>query len=93
MLSFVYLAHDAHDAHGAPDSVCRDLRKGGNTIVEAFSVHEAVWLCTQHHVSTVIVSASFDDRQLHDLRQRYVTIKLKHDTRSSDVLGQMAAAS
>jgi hypothetical protein len=30
---------------------------------------------------------------LHDLRQRYVTIKLKHDTRSSDVLGQLAAAS
>ena len=88
LLSFVYLA----DANGAPDSVCRDLRNGGNSVIEAGSVHEAVWLCTQHHVSTVLVSSTFDDRQLHELRQRYVTIKLKYDSRSSDVLGQLAKA-
>jgi hypothetical protein len=90
LLSFVYLAHDAH---GAPDSVCRDLRSGGNSVIEASSVHEALWLCAQHYLSTVIVSATFDDHQLHELRQRYVTIKLKHDTRSSDVLGELARAS
>jgi hypothetical protein len=90
LLSVVYLAHDAH---GAPDSFCRDLRNGGNRVIEAFSVHEALWLCTQHYLSTVIVSATFGDHQLHELRQRYVTIKLKHDTRSSDVLGELAHAS
>lgn len=88
MLSFVYLA----PAHGAPDLVCRDLRNGGNSVIEASSVPEAVWLCTQHHISTVLVSAGFDDRQLHELRQRYVTIKLKYDSRSSDVLGALAKA-
>jgi len=90
LLSFVYLTHDAH---GAPDSLCRDLRNSGNRVIEASSVHEALWLCTQHYLSTVIVSATFDDHQLHELRQRYVIIKIKHDTCSSDVLGELAKAS
>lgn len=90
LLSFVYLAHDAHHAL---DTVCRDLRNGGNSVIEASSVHEALWLCAQHYVSTVLVSATFNDRQLHELRQRYVTIKLKYDTRSSDVLSELARAS
>lgn len=90
MLSLVYLAHGSL---GASDPVCRDLRQGGNTIVEAFSVHEALWLCSQHHISTVVISAEFDDHQLHELSQRYVTIQLKFDASSRDVLGKLAAAS
>ena len=90
MLSLVYLADGSL---GGLDPLCHDLRQSGNTIVEASSVHEALWLCSQHHISTIIISAGFDDHQLHELSQRYVTVKLKFDASSRDVLGELAAAS
>ena len=87
MISLVYLTDDA------TDSLCRDLRDAGHFVFPASSVHEALWLGSQNRASVVIVRAGLNDPQISELKRRYKTLRLRFDTRSEDVLGQLAKAS
>jgi hypothetical protein len=49
-------------------------------ICEAFSVSEAIWLCTQHHIGIVIVAHDFKDPEKLELRKRFVVFNLKPTT-------------
>lgn len=86
LLSVVYLTDDL------ADPLCRKLREAGHLVSEAFSVDEALWLCSQYRASIVVISAKFRDPKLFELQQRYSTIKLVVDT-LEDTLAELAKAS
>ena len=52
----------------------------GYHICEAFSVSEAVWLCTQHHIGIIVVAHDFKDPERVELRKRFVVFDLKSNT-------------
>jgi hypothetical protein len=87
LVSLVYLTDDA------TDPLCRDLRDAGHLVVPASNVHEALWLGIQNRASVVLIRAGFTDPQISELKERYKTVRLRFDTRSEDVLGQLAKAS
>jgi hypothetical protein len=52
----------------------------GYHIYEAFSVSEAVWLCTQHHIGIIVVAHDLEDPEKVELRKRFVVFNLKPNT-------------
>ena len=85
MVSLVYLTDDA------TDPLCGDLRDAGHTVIPASNVHEALWLGCQNRASVILIRAGFSDPQLSELKERYKTVRLRFDTRSEDILNQLAS--
>jgi ABC-type nitrate/sulfonate/bicarbonate transport system ATPase subunit len=52
----------------------------GYHVCEAFSVSEAVWLCTQNHIGIIVVAHDFEDPEKVELRKRFVVFNLKPST-------------
>jgi hypothetical protein len=50
--------------------LCQELRCAGYYVVEASSVFEALWLCTQYHSAVVLVEAEYEDPELGELSRR-----------------------
>jgi len=86
LVSLVYLTDDA------TDSLCSDLRDAGHMVIPASNVHEALWLGSQNRASVVLIRAGFSDPQISELKDRYRTVRLRFDTRSEDILRQLAKA-
>jgi len=71
MLSIVYLSSTPSEA------LCWDRCLGEYQIFEAFTIAEAIWLCTQCCTSFLVISAGFQDcAELSQLEQQYSTIRL-----------------
>lgn len=84
MTSFVYLRNEA--SH----SLANEILLLGSHIEEAFSISEAVWLCTQHHIGIVVVAYNFEDPESLELRQRFLVVDMKPDTTARELLLQLA---
>jgi ABC-type nitrate/sulfonate/bicarbonate transport system ATPase subunit len=73
MISFVCLRNESSRSPVEPFG-------SGYHIYEAFTVSEAVWLCTKHHIGVVIVAHDFKDPERVELRKRFVVFNLKPNT-------------
>jgi hypothetical protein len=81
MISVVYLTATS-DEPG-----CRDLSVLECQVLEAFSIAEAIWLCTQRCASVVVISSSFEDQpELSQLEQHFATIRLGRASSPKDYL-------
>ena len=87
MVSLVYLAARASE------EACCELRRAGYQVTEAFSVPEALWLCSQHYAETVVISAEFTDSAVIEVYRRYYTVQLKTDAHPQDIFTELPAAS
>lgn len=83
MISFVYLRTEASR------SLAGEIPLLGSHIQEAFSVSEAVWLCTQHHLGIIVVAENFEETETRQLRERFVIVTLKPDTTVSELLWKL----
>jgi hypothetical protein len=83
MQSFVYLR----------DELSRPLTSAffvpGYHFQEAFSVSEAVWICTQQHLGIVIIADNFQDSETEQLERRYISRRLKPETTAEELLGEL----
>ncbi|HEY5030004.1 MAG TPA: hypothetical protein VIK39_16470 [Candidatus Angelobacter sp.] len=61
-----------------------------NHIHEAFSVSEAVWLCTQQHLGMVIIADNLEDPETAELQRRFNTLSLKPETTVKELLWELA---
>lgn len=84
MLSLVFLKTCASNP------LTSELISAGYHVMEAASVPEVVWLCTQFHGQVVLVDPQFEDPDLAGLEERYVTLKLDPDTTMQQLLWQIA---
>jgi hypothetical protein len=84
MLSLVFLKTCASNA------LTSELISAGYHVMEAASVPEVVWLCTQFHGQVVLVDPEFKDPEVAGLEERYVTLKLDPNTTVQQLLWEIA---
>jgi len=84
MLSLVFLKTCA------PSALTSELISAGYHVMEAASIPEVVWLCTQFHGQVVLVDPQFEDPELADLGEKYVTLKLDPNTTVQQLLWEIA---
>jgi hypothetical protein len=84
MISFVCLRNESS---GSPV----DRLGAGYHICEAFSVSEAAWLCTQHHIGIIVVAHDFEDPEKMELRKRFVVFNLKPHTTIQELSWHLTA--
>jgi hypothetical protein len=84
MLSLVFLKTCASN------TLTGELISAGYHVMEAASIPEVVWLCTQFHGQVVLVDPQFQDPELAGLEEKYVTLKLEADTTVQQLLWEIA---
>lgn len=84
MLSLVFLKTCASN------TLTGELISAGYHVMEAASIPEVVWLCTQFHGQVVLVDPQFQDPELAGLEEKYVTLKLDADTTVQQLLWEIA---
>lgn len=84
MVSFVYLRNEFSRAFAS------ELFVPGYCVHEAFSLSEAVWLCTQQHLGIVVIADNFEDPETGRLQSSYITMSLKPDLTVKDFLWELA---
>lgn len=71
MTSFVYLRNaDSRPLSG-------EQLVSSYHVHEAYSVSEAVWLCTQKHLGTIVVAENVECSEVSELENCYATFCLK----------------
>ena len=84
MPSFVYLR----------DEFSRSLASAflvpGYHVQEAFSLSEAVWICTQQHLGIVVIADNVKDPEIEQLRERFVIFSMKPNTSVRELLWKLA---
>jgi hypothetical protein len=83
MISFVYLRN------ALSHSLANEMLVRGLHSEEAFSVSEAVWLCTQHHIGIFVIADNFEDREKLKLRQRFRVVDLKPGMTARELLWKL----
>ena len=84
MLSLVFLKTCASNA------LAGELISAGYHVMEAASVPEVVWLCTQFHGQVVLVDPQFEDPEVAGLEEKYITLKLDASTTVQQLLWEIA---
>lgn len=84
MLSLVFLKTCASN------TLTGELISAGYHVMEAASIPEVVWLCTQFHGQVVLVDSQFQDPELAGLEEKYVTLKLEETTTVQQLLWEIA---
>lgn len=84
MLSLVFLKTCASN------TLTGELISAGYHVMEAASIPEVVWLCTQFHGQVVLVDSQFQDPELAGLEEKYVTLKLEETTTIQQLLWEIA---
>lgn len=84
MLSLVFLKTCASNA------LTSELISAGYRVMEAASVPEVVWLCTQFHGQVVLVDSQFQDPELAGLEEQYITLKLEANTTVQQLVWEIA---
>ena len=86
MISFVYLRN------AASRPLLSEQLVPSYHIHEAYSVSEAVWLCTQKHLGTIVVAENVECSEVSELENCYAMFCLKSHTTVKELLYQLAAA-
>lgn len=74
----------------ASNPLAGELISAGYHVMEAASIPEVVWLCTQFHGQVVLVDPEFQDPELAGLEEKYVTLKLDANTTVQQLLWEIA---
>jgi hypothetical protein len=85
MTSFVYLRN------ADSRSLLSEQLVSSDHIHEAFSVSEAVWLCTQKHLGTIVIAENLECSEVSELENCYALLCLKALT-MNEVLCHLTAA-
>lgn len=86
MTSFVYLRN------AASRSLLSEHLVPSYHIHEAFSVSEAVWLCTQKHLGTIVVAENVECSEMAELENCYDLFCLNAHTTVNELLYHLTAA-
>jgi hypothetical protein len=62
----------------------------GYHIHEAFTVSEAVWLCTQQHLGMIVIADNLDYPEVSELERRFAMFCLKPHTTINELLCHLA---
>lgn len=84
MVSFVYLKNDS--SRGLAGELATSVYK----VYEALSVAEAVWLCTQQHLGTIVVASNLEHSETAQLPDCFVTLRLRPDATVHQILWELA---
>jgi hypothetical protein len=86
MISFVYLRN------AASRSLLSEHLEPGYHFHEAFSVSEAVWLCTQKHLGTIVIAENLECSEVSEIENCYATFCLDPHITVNELLCHLTAA-
>jgi hypothetical protein len=70
----------------APSKLADDLTLAGYRVIEARAVSEVLYLCEQHDIDAVVISADVDDPDVVEAQMRHITIKLKPEATAKELI-------
>jgi len=83
MISFVYLRNQASI------SLASELQASGYHVHDAYSVSEAVWLCTQQHLGIIVIGDNLEQAEIAQLQGRPFTFRLNSKATVKDLLSEL----
>ena len=70
----------------APNPLTDGLIKAGFQVWEALAVSEVLALCETKNIDVVVITADVDESRCPGLKQHHMTIKLKPNTNTGDLI-------
>jgi hypothetical protein len=85
MIAFVYLRN------AGSRSLLSEQLVAGYHIHEAFTVFEAVWLCTQQHLGIIVIADNLECSEVSQVNNHYVTLRLTPQTTMKELFCHLAS--
>jgi hypothetical protein len=84
MTPFVYLRN------ATSRSLLSEHLSPGYHIHEAFTVSEAIWLCTQQHLGMIVIADNLDCQEVAEIKNCFAMFCLKPHTTINELLCHLA---
>lgn len=74
----------------APSKMAGDLTLAGYKAFEALAASEALALCKNGRIDVIVIAADVADPDVAEVQRRYMTIRLKPEATSKDLIWELS---
>jgi hypothetical protein len=73
-----------------PSWLTDEFTRAGFTVFEVLAISEVLHLCETKSLDAVVIEADVDDQRAHVIEQHYMTMRLKPETKASEVVWELS---